>query len=153
VKKLNAYAKQREIMGKRTSYSKTDHDAAFMRMKDETLKAAYNAQLAVEGEYIRGAGIFATTNDGATLKPFLEHLKQMLGRSYAKIVADAGYESEENYAYLEENGQEAYIKPANYERMKRGKLSAGTLKKQPFLYFFYSPLRLNFFRLCNLYVT
>jgi hypothetical protein len=32
----------------------------------------------------------------------------MPGRSYAKIVADAGYESEENYAYLEENKQEAY---------------------------------------------
>jgi hypothetical protein len=104
-------------MGKRNSYSKTDQDATFMRMKDETLKAAYNAQIAVEGEYITGAGIFATTNDGATLKPFLEHLKQMPGRSYAKIVADAGYESEENYAYLEENKQEAYIKPANYERM------------------------------------
>jgi hypothetical protein len=45
----------------------------------------------------------------------------MLGRSCRKIVADAGYESEEHYAYLEENGQEAYIKPANYERMKGGK--------------------------------
>jgi hypothetical protein len=59
VKKLNTYAKQRDIMGKRTSYSKTDNDATLMRIKDETLKAAYNAQLAVEGEYIRGAGIFA----------------------------------------------------------------------------------------------
>jgi hypothetical protein len=49
VKKLNAYVKQREIMGKRTGYSKTGRDAAFMRMKDETLKAAYNAQPAVEG--------------------------------------------------------------------------------------------------------
>jgi hypothetical protein len=57
--------------------------------------------LAVEGEYITGAGIFATTNDGATLKPFLEHLKQMPGRSYRKIVANAGYESEENYAYTD----------------------------------------------------
>jgi hypothetical protein len=81
VKKLNAYAKQREIMGKRTSYSKTDRDATFMRMKDGTLEAAYNVQLAAEGEYITGAGIFATANDGATLKPFPEHLKQMPGRS------------------------------------------------------------------------
>jgi hypothetical protein len=84
-------------MGKRNSYSKTDNDATFIRMKDQTLKAAYNVQLAVEGEYITGAGIFATTNDGATLKPFLEHLKQILGRIYRKVVTDAGYESEENY--------------------------------------------------------
>jgi transposase len=40
VKKLQVYAKQREIMGKRNSYAKTDHDATLMRMKDETLKAA-----------------------------------------------------------------------------------------------------------------
>jgi transposase len=89
VKKLNTYAKQRDIMGKRNSYSKTGRDAAFMRMKDETLKATYNAQLAAEGEYIRGAGIFATANDGAALKPFLEHLKQMLGRSYANCFCSA----------------------------------------------------------------
>ncbi|MDR2245434.1 MAG: hypothetical protein LBE17_01975 [Treponema sp.] len=61
--------------GKHNGYSKTDQDVTFMRMKDETLKAAYNVYLAVEGEYIKGADIFATTNDGATLKPFLEHLK------------------------------------------------------------------------------
>jgi hypothetical protein len=58
VKKLNIYAKQREIMGKRNSYSKTDQDATFMRMKGETLKAAYNVHLTEEGEYITGAGIF-----------------------------------------------------------------------------------------------
>jgi transposase len=130
VKELNVYEKQREIMGKRNSYSKTDQDATFMRMKDETLKAAYNAQIAVEGEYITGAGIFSTTNDGATLKSFLEHLKQMLGRSWGKIVADAGYESEENYAYLEENKQEAYIKPANYDRMKRGKFKKDISRRE-----------------------
>jgi hypothetical protein len=43
-------------MGKRNSYSKTGPDAAFMRMKDGTLKAAYNVRIAVEGEYISGAG-------------------------------------------------------------------------------------------------
>ncbi|MDR0689187.1 MAG: hypothetical protein LBG08_02815 [Spirochaetaceae bacterium] len=85
MKKLNTYGNQREIMGKRTSYSKTDPDATFMRMKDDTLKAAYHVQLAVEGEYITGAGIFATTNDGTTLTPFLERLKQMRGTTYRNI--------------------------------------------------------------------
>ena len=40
---------------------------------------------------------------------------------YKNITADAGYESEENYAYLEANGQQAFIKPANYERSKSKK--------------------------------
>ena len=34
MKKLKRYRKQREIMGKRNSYSKTDPDATFMRMKN-----------------------------------------------------------------------------------------------------------------------
>jgi transposase len=134
VKKLNTYVKQREIMGKRNSYAKTDPDATFMRMKDQTLKAAYNVQLAVEGEYITGAGIFATPNDGATFKPFLEHLKQMPGTAYKKIVADAGYESEENYAYLAENGQQAYIKPTTYERMKTKKFREDISKRENMKY-------------------
>jgi transposase len=130
VKKLNTCGKQREIMGKRNSYSKTDPDATFMRMKDKSLKAAYNVQLAVEGEYITGAGIFATTGDGATLKPFLERLKQMLGTTYRKVVTDAGYDSEENYAYLAENRQQAYIKPASCERMKTGKFRNDISKRE-----------------------
>ena len=35
--------------------------------------------------------------------------------------ADAGYESEENYTYFENNGQKACIKPANYEQSKTRK--------------------------------
>jgi hypothetical protein len=58
----------------------------------------------------------------------------MLGRSSAKIVADAGYESEENYAYLEEHQQEAHIKPTNYERMKTGKFKKDISKRENMAY-------------------
>ena len=40
---------------------------------------------------------------------------------YKNITADAGYESEENYLFLEENEQLAFIKPANYEISKTKK--------------------------------
>ena len=40
---------------------------------------------------------------------------------YKNITADAGYESEENYLFLEANGQLSYIKPANYEISKTRK--------------------------------
>jgi hypothetical protein len=62
------------------------------------------------GEYITGAGIFATANDGAPLKAFPKHLKQRPGTACKKIIADAGHESEEHYAYLTDNKQQAYIK-------------------------------------------
>ena len=34
---------------------------------------------------------------------------------YQEVVADAGYESEDNYLYLEANGQMSFIKLSNYE--------------------------------------
>ena len=56
--------------------------------------------------------------DTTTLISFLERLRQNIGRRYANIIADAGYASEENYTYLEESGQAAYIKPADHEVKK-----------------------------------
>ena len=61
------------------------------------------------------------TTDMTTLIPFLEGIHQHLGRRYPNIVADAGYESEENYAYLKAHKQTAYIKPNNYEASKTRK--------------------------------
>ncbi len=47
--------------------------------------------------------------------PIPERYGEYLIFKYKDIVADAGYESEENYLFIEENGQVAFIKPANYE--------------------------------------
>jgi transposase len=117
----------------RNSFSKTDKDATFMRMKDDhmrngQLKPGYNLQLAVEGEYIVGATVSDHRNDQQTLIPMLEHLTTSLHKPYENIVADSGYESEENYVYLEQSGQTPYIKPSNYERSKKR-----TFKKNAFI--------------------
>ena len=51
----------------------------------------------------------------------MKKIGQGLGFKYTNIVADAGYESEENYLFIEGNGQTAFIKPANYEISKTRK--------------------------------
>ncbi|WP_230197778.1 transposase, partial [Anaerococcus provencensis] len=56
-----------------------------------------------------------------TLKPFLKKLQENYPNKLDKIVADAGYESEENYVYLAENNLTSYIKPSNYEKSKTRK--------------------------------
>ncbi|WP_058306120.1 IS1182 family transposase [Gracilibacillus massiliensis] len=119
------YDVSQQIMGeKRNSYSKTDHDATFMRMKDDhmrngQLKPAYNVQAAVDAEFIVGIDAFSDRNDTTTLIPLLRYLKEHLPFTYRHIVADSGYESEENYVYLEKQEQTAYIKPQNHERKKK----------------------------------
>ena len=55
LKKLKEYTKKLHICGTRNSYSKTDHDATFMRMKEDAmgngqLKAGYNLQHGVDSE-------------------------------------------------------------------------------------------------------
>lgn len=124
--KLKEYTQKLHICGERNSYAKTDHDATFMRMKEDAmrngqLKAGYNLQHGVDSEYIVWLSIGPQPTDTTTLIPFLKEMESHLSFKYQKIVADAGYESEENYAYLEEKGQQAFIKPANYERAKSKK--------------------------------
>ena len=51
----------------------------------------------------------------------LEKLSQRHQARYEEVVADAGYESLENYLYLERNGQMCFIKPANYDQKRTRK--------------------------------
>lgn len=56
-----------------------------------------------------------------TLIPFFKDAVKYLKFKYKNVTADAGYESEENYLFLELNRQNSYIKPANYEISKSRK--------------------------------
>ena len=97
-----------------------------MHMKDDhmrngQLKPGYNVQFAVNSQFIVGVGVFSDRTDYAALEPMLEKLKKQFGFRFRRIVADAGYESLKNYRYLDANGQEAYIKPNNYESSRTRK--------------------------------
>ena len=121
--RLKKYNHQIHICGGRNSYSKTDHDATFMRMKEDSmgngqLKPAYNLQHGVDSEYITWLTTGPQPTDTTTLIPFLKNAEEHLKFKYKNITTDAGYESEENYVFLEANGQLSYIKPANYEISK-----------------------------------
>ena len=127
------YAVYQATFGGRNSFSKTDTDATFMRLKEDhmkngQLKPAYNVQVGVEGEYIVGVDISGERSDTLTLIPLLRRMESGLGRRHETIVADAGYESEENYTYLAGTGREAYIKPVNYEQSQKRKV-----RNNPFL--------------------
>ena len=126
LEKLKEYTKKLYTLRDRNSYSKTDPDATFMRMKEDAmlngqLKPAYNIQHGVDSEYITWIDISPRPTDTCTLIPFLKDMESHLGFKYSEIVADAGYESEENYLFIEGNGQTAYIKPQNYEISKTRK--------------------------------
>ena len=121
------YEEMLSTMGEgRNSYSKTDSDATFMRMKEDhmrngQLKPGYNVQIAVNSEYITGLEVFSDRADVRTLCPMLNTLHRWHQVRYEAVAADAGYESLENYLYLEQNGQMCFIKPTNYDQKKTSK--------------------------------
>ena len=97
------YKDQVATAGKRNSYSKTDHDATFMRLKEDPMrngqtKPAYNLQIMTNSQFVLGHDLLQNPTDTRTLIPFLKHLDQngVLGK---EMVADAGYGSERNYRY------------------------------------------------------
>ena len=55
------------------------------------------------------------------MEPFLKQLKKKHKKKYKKVTADAGYESLDNYLYLEENGQMSFIKPQDHDQRKTKK--------------------------------
>lgn len=129
-----AYQKHRQILGQRNSYSRTDPDATFMRMKDDhmkngQLKAAYNLQIATNSQYILGYDLFSNPTDTRTLRPFLTTLKECFFELPNYIVADAGYGGEENYqAVLEDYERTPLITYAMYYKEQKKKF-----KQNPFL--------------------
>ena len=127
LERWKTYEEQLSTIGEgRNSCSKTDPDATFMRMKEDhmrngQLKPGYNVQIAVNSEYITGVEVFSERSDVGTFKPFMRRLEQFHQARYEEVVADAGYESLDNYLYLGSTGQACFIKPTNYEQKKRGK--------------------------------
>jgi transposase len=121
------YEGQLRIMGpERNSYSKTDPDATFHRMKDDhmrngQLKPGYNIQICVNSEFITGIGVYADRNDVNTFESFMNALINKHRQQYEIALADAGYESLANYRFLNSAGIASFIKPANYEYMKTKK--------------------------------
>lgn len=133
------YEEGQKLMIGRNSYSKTDKDATFMHMKEDhmrnsQLKPGYNVQIGVESEYVVGVGIFQDRNDIATLIPMLEEMFKRLGTRYTNVIADSGYESEENYLYLDEKVQKPYIKPQTYEKWKKKSFKNDISKRENMTY-------------------
>lgn len=114
-KMLDKYDQQQQILKQRNSYSKTDPDATFMRMKDDhmqngQLKAGYNWQLSSNNQFVVNYSIHQNPTDSNTLKGHLNSYYQLYGKHPKELVADAGYGSEENYQHLENQKIDSYVK-------------------------------------------
>lgn len=113
--KQKEYEDKLETLGDRNSYSKTDPDATFMRMKEDAMnngqtKPGYNVQISTENQFITNYGIFWRPNDQGTMIPYLKSFESRFGMQSEEVCADSGYGSEQNYAHMISEGITPYVK-------------------------------------------
>jgi transposase len=121
--RLQKYEQYQSLLGDRNSFSKTDPDETFMRMKEDhmrngQLKPGYNVQIGTENQFILAYSLHPRPTDTRCLEPHMEKVRQMLGKLPRTVIADAGYGSEEDYAYLEKGEIQAVVKYGSYHKEK-----------------------------------
>ena len=137
--KLAEYDDKLGKLGDRNSYSKTDEDATFMRMKEDAMnngqtKPGYNLQISAENQFITDFALFPNPTDTLTMIPFLNSFQKRYGHYPSVAVADAGYGSEENYRFMEESGIEAYVKYNRFHIEQRPRYTPNPFNSDSFYY-------------------
>jgi len=124
---LDKYEAQEKLLGSnRNSYSKTDPDATFMRMKEDhmrngQLKPAYNVQISTNNQFIASYTLHQNPTDTATLIGHLRAHAKNFKQKPSSVTADAGYGSEQNYQWLENNRITGYVKHNQFDKNQHHK--------------------------------
>ena len=136
---LNRYQQQEQVLDGRNSFSKTDPDATFMRMKEDhmlngQLKPAYNVQISTENQFITNYTFHQTTADTSTYITHMDEYRRLYGFYPKESVADAGYGSEENYLYAKGKQIQTYIKYNYFHKEQTRKWKNDPFRSSNFYY-------------------
>jgi transposase len=128
---IEKYEQQEAILGDRNSYSKTDQDATFMRMKEDhmlngQLKPAYNVQISTSNQYNVNYSLHPNPTDTRTLKEHIEQHEKSYGKVLESVTADAGYGSEENYDLLETKSIKPFVKYNMFDKQQNSNYTKKT---------------------------
>lgn len=132
--KLERYEEQEKLLAGRKSYSKTDTDATFFRMKNEQLIPAYNVMIGTEDQFIINYTIHQKASEADQFISHISKLPRTIGLIPENVIGDSAYGSEENYAFLEKYGIGNYLKYNMYHREKTKKYSDNRYHKDKFQY-------------------
>jgi transposase len=88
----------------------TDPDSRIMK-DSKGFEQSYNSQVAVDAEaqLIVAVGVTQQAADNGELQPMIEQVESNTGDRPERVLADAGYRSEENFLALEDQGIEGYV--------------------------------------------
>ncbi|WP_076460499.1 IS1182 family transposase [Limosilactobacillus caccae] len=138
VPRAKKYEEAETVFQGRNSFSKTDHDATFMCMKEDSmknreLKPGYNLQIATHNQFVLDYALFSNPTDTRTLVPFLKQFHCL--NFFEHIVADAGYGSEYNYTTIIDQFEKQPIIPyTTYQKEQKRKFKNDSTKPQNWQY-------------------
>lgn len=109
------YEVKKKILNSRNSYSRTDHDAVAMLMKDKkTLRPAYNEGVSVENGIVINYVISNNAADNVSFVPLMKGAIENMEKIPIRVNGDGAYGNEENSMFLEEKGIENFLKYQTY---------------------------------------
>lgn len=109
--------------------SRTDTDSRFLHSRDGFV-LGYTTEAAVsEDGLIVAARVTQAAHDYASLVPLVDETERRSGQRPQKVLADAGFYSNENVEAMEERGVELYVPDSVLAReMKQGRRVAGAAR-------------------------
>jgi transposase/IS5 family transposase len=116
----------------------SDPESRIMHSKPDGWIYGYNAQVAVdEGhQVIVATSLSADTTDAGALPALVDAIETNTGRRPRRVLADAGYASDDNLAHLAERGIDAYVATrrdrhsAKAPSAPRGRIPAGLGRRE-----------------------
>jgi transposase len=108
----------------------TDADSKIMKMANGSFDQAYNCQAAVEAgsQIIVAADATDAPNDKQQVPPMAKQIKENLGEVPDQMSGDSGYYSEDNVAFLRQEGVDDYLCP---DRLKHGERAPAVRGRVP----------------------
>ena len=88
-------------------------------MKNGQFKLGYNLQMGTECQFVVSFSVHQQPGDPGCLVPHWQGIKEKLRRLPKIIIADSGYGSEENYAYLHQEQGGNYVKYNTFGKKQR----------------------------------
>ena len=109
--------------------SRTDADSRFLHSRDGFV-LGYTAEAAVsEDGLIVAARVTQAANDHASLVPLVDQTEQRCGQRPQKVLADAGFYSNQNVQAMEQRGVELYVPDSVLAReMKQNRAVRGAMR-------------------------
>ena len=116
----------------------TDPESKIMLSKPDGWIYGYNPQIAVDDAHqvIVATTLSADATDTAALPALVDAIEANTGRRLGKLLADAGYASDDNLAHLEARGIDAYVATkrdrhgATPASAPRGRIPAGLSRRE-----------------------